>query len=273
MLGNRACPGCGSKQTRLLHRKHVFTALYQCRICCLMYRVPKGSLDDDRRFYTSEYAQEWTTAVPSDEQLQHLRNTSFRDIGKDYSHYIAILRALGVTRGSVVYDYGSSWGYGSYQFLQAGYRVYSYEIADWRLRFAERKLGCRGLDDPTDVPEEVDCFFASHVVEHLADPNVLWRTARSVLGQRGVVVLAMPNGEPSRATVDSRRYHQLWGRVHPLLLSSDALCWMAKRHGFSGVCYSSPYGLEVIASGEPGTLDGDELLFVARPDSAHATST
>jgi hypothetical protein len=65
-----------------------------------------------------------------------------------------------------------------------------------------------------------------------------------------VIVLFMPNGEPSRERLNGARYHQLWGRVHPLLLSAEALQHMATRHGFDG--------------STAGQLDGDELVFVAR---------
>jgi hypothetical protein len=263
-VADRACPACGSDATRLLRRKHGFTGLYQCATCGLMFRVPKGSLEDDGRFYEADYEQESTTELPDDDQLEALKQHSFRQIGKDYSDYIAVMRAIGVEPGSVVYDYGSSWGYGSWQFREAGYRVYSYDVARTRVRFGEEKLGCQAVSMPTAVPEPVDCFFASHVIEHLADPNVLWTTALGVLKPGSVVVLAMPNGEPSRARVDRHRYHQLWGRVHPLLLSAASLSWMADRYGFEGASYSSPYDVDRIRQARPDELIGDELLFVAR---------
>jgi SAM-dependent methyltransferase len=264
VLADRTCPACASPETRLVTRKHGVTALYRCHVCSLMFRVPKGSPDDDRRFYEVDYEQGSTTDLPDDAQLDELKKTSFRDIGKDYTDYIAVLRAIGVGPGSLVYDYGSSWGYGSWQFRESGYRVYSYDVARTRARFSEQKLGCHVLPEATAVPERVACLFASHVIEHLADPNVLWTTALRVLQPNGVVVLVMPNGEPSRAAMDRTRYHQQWGRVHPLLLSASSLSWMATRYGFSGASYSSPYDVGQIAHEWPGVLDGDELLFVGR---------
>jgi SAM-dependent methyltransferase len=268
IAADRTCPACASPETRLVTRKHGVTALYRCHVCSLMFRVPKGSPEDDRRFYEVDYEQGSTTDLPDDTQLDELKRTSFRDIGKDYTDYIAVLRTIGVGPGSVVYDYGSSWGYGSWQFRESGYRVYSYDVARTRARFSEQKLGCRVLPEPTAVPERVDCLFASHVIEHLADPNVLWATALRVLQPNGLVVLVMPNGEPSRASLDRTRYHQQWGRVHPLLLSASSLSWMATRYGFHGASYTSPYELGQIAHELPGDLDGDELLFVGRRGSA-----
>lgn len=261
---DRCCPACASPDTRLLTRKHGVTALYRCNVCSLMFRVPKGSPEQDDRFYEANYEQGSTTELPDDTRLDELKKTSFRDIGKDYAGYIAVLRSIGVGPGSLVYDYGSSWGYGSWQFRESGYRVYSYDVATTRARFSEQKLGCHVLPEASAVPERVDCMFASHVIEHLANPNLLWTIALSVLQPNGVVVLVMPNGEPLWASVDRKRYHRQWGRVHPLLLSAASLSWMAARYGFNGQSYTSPYELNRIAADLPGRLDGDELLFVGR---------
>jgi len=265
---DRACPGCGSRATSLVRRKYAVTELFRCRTCQLMFRVPKGSLVQDGEFYENGYTQGATTELPDEARLAELQADSFRAIGKDYSGYIAVLQAVGVLPGSSLYDFGSSWGYGSWQFSSAGYRVYSYDVAPTRARYAAEKLGCHSIPQPTAVPEAVDCMFASHVVEHLADPSVLWTIAAQVLKPRGVLVLLTPNGEPARAARDALQYHRLWGRVHPLLLTGSALGWMAERYGFAGSAYSSPYDLGQIGSGRPGDLDGEELLFVARRRAA-----
>jgi 2-polyprenyl-3-methyl-5-hydroxy-6-metoxy-1,4-benzoquinol methylase len=107
-------------------------------------------------------------------------------------------------------------------------------------------------------------FFSAHVIEHLPNPNLLWEAAKHTLKSDGVVVLFMPNGDPMREHVDSSAYHQVWGKVHPLLVSAKALHAMAGAHGFSGHAYSPPYDLEKIGRGQPGHLNGDELLYIAR---------
>jgi SAM-dependent methyltransferase len=268
LLTDRACPGCGAPETVLLKRKHLVTALYRCTACELMFRVPKGSAVADEEFYESEYQQESTTELPDQVTLSRLKRASFESIGKDYRPRIDILRALGIEPPATVYDFGASWGYGSWQMRQSGYRVFSYEIAASRARFAREQLACVCLESPYAVPEQVDCLFASHVLEHLPDPNAFWRIAQSVLKPNGVVVVFVPNGDPRRATSAADSYHQLWGLVHPLLFSPAALTRMADRHAFGGRAYSSPYALEDIQRRVMGRLDGDELLFVAQGRAA-----
>lgn len=230
-----------------------------------MFRVPKSNVGRETTFYQSRYREGFTTDCPSDQQLATLKQTSFKETEKDYSAYIDVVRAAGIQAGDTVLDFGSSWGYGSWQLTQAGFRVYSYEISESRARYAAEKLGCQLLDDVRRLSGKVDCFFSAHVIEHLCDPRELWDTARTVLKPNGVIILLMPNGNRQlEEQYGSARYHQLWGQVHPLLLTADALAHMAQEFGFAGCAYGSPYDPTEIAAGTHGKLDGDELLYVAR---------
>src|SRR5262249_10584990 len=111
---SRACPGCDSPRTRQVKRKYAVTSLRRCGDCALLFRIPKGSPGDDGQFYDSEYEQQSTTTVPDDASLELLKATSFQAIGKDCSGVIDVLQASGVEAGSCIYDFGSSWGYGSW---------------------------------------------------------------------------------------------------------------------------------------------------------------
>src|SRR5205807_2594130 len=131
----------------------------------------------------------------------------FAGTEKDYSTYIAVLRAVPLGPGSVIFDFGCSWGYGSWQLRHAGFKVYSSEVSRPRARYAVEQLQCE-LYDPQQLREKVDCFFAAHVIEHLPNPRDLWEIARGVLKPSGKVVLFLPNGEPSRER-HHKSYHQL----------------------------------------------------------------
>jgi SAM-dependent methyltransferase len=264
LRADAACPlGCKAR-TRLLKRKYLVTALYRCENCALMFRVPKDDPTLTIDFYQKDYSQGFTTDCPDDQTLARLCATSFAGTEKDFSHYLAVLKGCGLETGQVLFDFGCSWGYGSWQFAQAGYEVYSYEVSQPRARYAAEKLGCKIVMAAEQVPVKVDCFFSSHVIEHLPDPSLLWQMAAKLVKPGGLVVLFMPNGEFSRAATIPQ-FHSIWGKVHPLLISAEALTFMAKRHGFGGVAYSSPYNVEKIAACQSDSLEGDELLFIASP--------
>jgi cyclopropane fatty-acyl-phospholipid synthase-like methyltransferase len=68
------------------------------------------------------------------------------------------LKQLGLGKGPKIFDFGCSWGYGSYQLIKAGFDVISYEISSSRRQFAREKLGLNTIDD---VKSAFDTF-ASH---------------------------------------------------------------------------------------------------------------
>jgi 2-polyprenyl-3-methyl-5-hydroxy-6-metoxy-1,4-benzoquinol methylase len=260
---DRSCPACASIDTSRIKRKALVTSLYHCRNCDLLFRVPRETVASNRLFYQRRYNQGFTTDCPDDATLARLLQHNFHGSSKDYSAYIDILQTAGVVPGQTILDYGASWGYGTWQLQQVGYKVVGYEISAPRARYAVEKLGCIMIDAPTSVPTQVDCMFSAHVIEHLPDPTIFWKVAQQVVAKNGVVVLYTPNGNPVREHVSGSQYHRLWGHVHPLLLTGSALEHQARRYGFAGVAYSSPYGHNEIKARTGGNLLGDELLFIA----------
>ena len=124
-----SCPACGEAKTILLRRKYAVTALYRCPSCEVMFRVPKSSAEASDEFYQNDYTQGFTTDCPTPDNLAKLKGTFFAGTEKDYSGYIKVLQAIGLSPGSTIFDFGCSWGYGSWQMQQSGYRVYSFEVS------------------------------------------------------------------------------------------------------------------------------------------------
>jgi len=257
------CPFCHSASSRLVRRKAVVTALYECENCGLRFRVPKDDPESSARFYQTKYSQVFTTDCPSDVELAQLVQSRFRHSPKDYAEYVKVLNALDLRPGDSILDFGCSWGYGSWQLRDAGFRVYSYEISRPRAEYAACNLACDVVNDLRQLPERVKCFFSAHVIEHLPDPNAFWNIANQVLRSDGFVVCFAPNGEPHLERIRSG-YDHLWGQVHPLLLNHRALESMARHYGFSSSVFSSPYSDHAIRQRNTGTWNGEELLLVAR---------
>jgi len=240
-----------------------------------MFRVPKSREEESAEFYQKDYKQGFTTDCPAPADLAKLKSISFAGTEKDYSVYIQVLQAIGLGPGTTIFDFGCSWGYGSWQMQQHGYRVYSFEVSRPRARYAAEQLDCK-MCAPAELPEKVDCFFSAHVIEHLPNPFALWEVARQAIKPGGKVVTFLPNGDPLRQSSHAG-YHQLWGEVHPLLLSPLSLKKMGDRYGFVVNCHSSPYNMQDIEKSAPDRKSGDELLAVAfrrdpYPESVNGSS-
>jgi 2-polyprenyl-3-methyl-5-hydroxy-6-metoxy-1,4-benzoquinol methylase len=214
------CPNCGSSSSDVVDQKYVVTKLCRCHACRLQYRVPTDKAVDNPKFYESEYSQGFTTELPNFERLNELKNINFRGSEKDYTNYIKVLNVLGIASGSRIFDFGCSWGYGSYQFRQAGLDVAAFEIANTRRAYAERELGVRLVKDmseavtSSDHKASYDCFFSAHVLEHIPAPQRAFDYAWQLLKHGGLFVSFTPNGSAvcRKAHAD---WSKVWGEVHP----------------------------------------------------------
>jgi 2-polyprenyl-3-methyl-5-hydroxy-6-metoxy-1,4-benzoquinol methylase len=265
------CPNCGSEHSTLLDRKFLVTQLRRCAQCRLMFRTPTDDLVTNFNFYENEYEQGFTTDTPSDAALAELKRTKFAGTQPDYySYYIHVLTQLGLKPGARVFDYGCSWGYGSYQLAEAGFQVCAFEIAPGRSRYAREKLHVQMVDDmdcaALDLAARFDCFFSAHVLEHLPSIAQSFDYAMRLLKPHGLFVSFTPNGSESFRAASPSDWHTLWSEAHPNLIDDaflDRSFQLSPRAvGSSPVSNASLPDKPQIR--RLNKVDGCELFFAAR---------
>ena len=263
------CPNCGGRSSVVVDRKYLITQLRRCETCQLMFRTPTDDPETNLSFYENEYVQGLTTACPSDATLAEMKRSNFVATEMNYSYYISVLIELGLESGSVVFDYGCSWGYGSYQLAQAGFDVVSFEVAPSRRRYAREKLDVRTVDDMDSAANELagcfDCFFSAHVLEHVPAPAQAFKHAWRLLKPGGLFVSFTPNGSDANRAV-APNWSKLWGKIHPNFIDEmflDRSFRLSPR-----VIGSSPVVNASIPEdrtlGYLNKVDGNELFFAAR---------
>ena len=222
-FSNRAalrCPNCDSTSSNPVDRKYLVTELRRCVDCQLMFRTPTDTEEFNRVFYNRHYRQGTTTEMPSSVQLEALKASKFENTEQSYSGYLEFLSRHGVKKGKL-FDFGCSWGYGSYQFAQAGYDTYSYEIAVDRRTYAIDKLDIRHVDEPMSINDghplagACDCFFSAHVLEHVPSPSKVFDLAWRCLKDGGAFVAFTPNGNAGFRAFNPQAWRNMWGGVHP----------------------------------------------------------
>jgi SAM-dependent methyltransferase len=269
------CPNCGHTESGVVDRKYLVTQLRRCGRCSLLFRTPTDDPTRNQQFYEGEYAQGFTTELPSEATLTSLIATNFAGTEKDYAYYIDVLRQLRLAKGTRIFDFGCSWGYGSYQLMQAGYEVVSFEIDRKRGRFAQDKLDVRlvnDLDALLSNPSHVgryDCFFSAHVLEHVPRPAAVFAYARKLLAPNGLFVSFTPNGSVEFRKKEPTAWSKLWGEVHPNFI--DDVFLDVHFQDAPRAIGSSPVSAVVLPTEARlcvlDSLDRSELMFVARPSS------
>lgn len=260
------CPNCTSASSAVVDRKYLVTTLRRCGDCLMMFRAPTDRPGRNERFYNSGYAQGLTTSMPSADDLAALKASGFAG-EKDSASYIATLRALGVRPGASVFDFGCSWGYGSYQLAKAGFDVTAFEISSSRARYAAEMLGVStvpNFETWSQGPRDLDVFFSAHVLEHVPAPSKVFEVASRRLRAGGLFVGFFPNGSRARRNLDPNWSSQ-WGLVHPNYLDEVFLgrAFAGRPHLFAT---GHPSGVAPIRAGVTvaDDLTGGEMLFAAR---------
>ena len=264
-----SCPSCGCLTSKVVDRKYLVTQLRRCADCLLLFRTPTDDPATNASFYENEYTQGFTTDVPSDAILAEMKQSSFVGGEKDYSCYISVLTQLGLKPGARVFDYGCSWGYGSYQLDRAGFEVVSFEIAPSRKRYAKEKLGVRTVDNmdkaAIDYAGHFDCFFSAHVIEHIPSPAQAFTYAMRLLKSGGLFVSFTPNGSQEHRSV-SASWSALWGEVHPNYIDDVFLdsSFRGSPRSVGTTPVTNAFIPEKVQLKRLNKLDGGELFFAAR---------
>jgi SAM-dependent methyltransferase len=202
------CPDCGSILTCVRHRKWLVTSLHECFTCGLRFRVPKDTEEINQKFYQWEYEPECETT--------------------DYTRYLELLEHAGIKPPMSILDFGCGTGIGSRVLADRGYDVTGYDISEWRT-LAAASRGIR-IQRSADKFESLDCVFSAHTLEHMPFPGAFWCVAWMTLKGGGALVVVVPNGDPVAELSD--RYEHLWGKVHPLVITTKYLKRAAEQWGF-----------------------------------------
>lgn len=225
------CPSCGALVSTRADRKG-FHELRRCGQCALLYRWPSESAAEMETFYQQHYKQAGlTTDLPDASALKLLLAKGFKGSSKDFSKVLAVFRAIGLPAGARILDFGANWGYGVWQFQQAGYEAMGYELSKPRAEFS-KELGVQLLTDWCDVVQAgpFDVVFSSHVLEHTPDPAQALRDQLAVLKTNGFLIALFPNGSDAFRLAEPQAFHQLWGHVHPVMLNDRFISETLKTH-------------------------------------------
>ncbi|MCF6354846.1 MAG: class I SAM-dependent methyltransferase [Candidatus Polarisedimenticolaceae bacterium] len=200
-----------------------FHDLLCCNGCELLYRWPYETPEEMALFYQRCYQQAGlTTDLPDAAALERLIASGFRGSAKDFSHVIQLLKVLTVPSGARILDFGANWGYGVWQFQQAGFSATGYELSNPRASYS-KNLGVEVFTDWSKIEDRApfDVVFSSHVLEHTPDPALALRQQLEIVSPGGWLIAFFPNGSNAFQRADPAAFHRLWGRVHPVMLNEN----------------------------------------------------
>lgn len=266
------CPNCNGFNSKRIDRKYLVTRLFECQNCHLQFRHPADSKAFNEEFYQSDYEQDdgITTELPSAEVLRKMISSNFNNSPKNADPIIALWQSIFSDLNDVkAIDYGSSWGYMSYQFLKRGIKTQSFEISRPRATYGNRHLGLNIKSNTSDLETGNDLFYSSHVIEHVPSIGDMVNESKRLLKREGIFVAECPNGSAAFRKKNPFAFNQAWGLVHPSYLSEAFYQYIFKDCPY--LILTSPYSYGRVKEWDgksqfTGETDGDQLLVIAKPN-------
>lgn len=270
---SKCCPYCASDETVRFGSNSPLSHIRRCNKCFLIYRWPKQDTSFNRTFYQKAYSKlhrSTATDLPNPSDIENNLMSVLREGNRDFSHYIHLMKELNLHS---VLDYGCSWGYGTYQFQEAGMNAYGYEISTPRMEFGTKNLNVRLFDNLKTIKSEIsefDVVFCSHVIEHFPDPRLALDDFSMLVKNNGWLMIAVPNCGGILATELKEKWGPFSSSIHPLSYTAGFFQNALPQHGFNSFSFfSEPYVVQdmirnLSSHAACPSPRGEELLIIAR---------
>lgn len=264
-LDRRKCPSCGCSKSQRIATKHIVTHLKRCNQCLLLFRAPIDKNMGQKDFYEDDYDGGPVTNLPSEASLEQMKEDNFVSFPNSCWHRIDLLERIGIPKGGRVLDYGASWGYATYQWLQRGYRAEGFEISRKRAAFGKKHLGVSISSSPAELTGSFDVVYSCHVMEHIANLSSMISFAKRILKPGGLFIAFTPNGSLEHRRASPSIWLKQWGHVHPLYLDKD---YYLRAFADKALLLASPPYDELPTwtreKNRLGDVSGSELLVMAQ---------
>lgn len=269
----KKCPACSSSQNKVVDTKYFVTKLLECGNCKILFRHPTDDSDFNKKFYQSEYKENncLVTNMPDDAELIKMIDNNFLETDRNADRIYDIIKLLfqeKELKQLKMIDYGSSWGYISYQLIQKGIQVESFEISESRALFGNHKLHLNIKTSEKELSGNNHIFFNSHVIEHHPNPTIMIENAKKLLKADGFFFCYCPNGSEEFFNKDKKSFHSAWGLVHPFYLNKDYFVKQFKNNPFYIGSKLNPKGIKKMLNNEQfiDDISSGELLVISRPN-------
>jgi SAM-dependent methyltransferase len=230
--------------------------LLRCPQCGLLWLANRPIPEDVPRLYEHYYTHQ--DATP-DSFFRQLVKTGIPAAWMGYHHGNLAMVSLGWllgligpvrevaarcvmwlerTDGQRVFDFGCGSGRLLLDLQALGWEVAGSDIDPQAVASARRALNSSrvylyGAEESLNEDATFDAFVSSHVIEHMADPDIVFLDARRRLRAGGKLVVVTPNSQ----SLGHRIFGQHWFGLHPphhfVIYNARSLRRIAERNGFA----------------------------------------
>lgn len=209
------------------------------------------------------------TILPNDQEIEKLKRENFSNLRSTTEYINALFKNRS---GLNIIDYGCSWGYDVFRFVQAGHHAVGYELSIPRANFGKSKLGVKIFSDINELPGNNDLIISSHVIEHLSSIQDFISLSKRLLNKDGLFIAFCPNGSEAYKKREPEIWHVSWGAVHPNSLTVEFAQYAFRNNPYLILTGDWVFDVKEIAewdgqSQKTGDYrEGKELLIISKPN-------
>ena len=204
--------------------------IYECTDCGLVFTQNIPDEKEIGRYYESpDYISHSNTSKGVMNTIYHVVRSIM--LGQK----VRLIKKLTLLRNGKLLDYGAGTGYFARAMQEAGWNVKAIEKSAQARELSEKEFGFPMLPEEAlgDIADkELDVVTMWHVMEHIQDPDKMWKELYRILDDTGIAVLALPNC----GSYDAKLYREYWAAYdvprHLWHFTPTTIMKWGERHGF-----------------------------------------
>ena len=198
------CPVCDFPDSIVIYTGG-FYLLRRCRSCRTNFQertgAPTKHYGED--YFQSNHRAAYGTTYIEDEA--NIRAIAGRRLG--------IISRL-IPAGGRILDVGSALGIFCDEAARRGFRAEGVEISGYARTFAKKTFGVESRADTGGAKGPFDALTLWYTLEHMEAPRAFVRRALPLLGNGGVIAVAVPNGAGACARFNGEKYYAIRPEEH-----------------------------------------------------------
>ncbi len=204
--------------------------IYECKECGLVFTQGIPDEKEIGRYYESPtYISHSNTNRGLVNRIYHLARRIM------LQKKARLIQRLTLLKSGKILDYGAGTGHFARVMTAKGWDVTAIEKSDKARELALRKFGFEML--PTESlanieDKSMDVVTMWHVMEHIQEPDKMWKELYRILDDTGIAIIALPNS----ASYDAQRYKEQWAAYdvprHLWHFTPSTIMHWGEKHGF-----------------------------------------
>ena len=231
---NPTCPLCQTQhvQERYALRQAKNHAVWQCQKCSLQFLHPQPSDRELRAFYTEAYYRTWGFDGQENRIVERMKCKTFERRLQLISKF---------KQEGKILDVGCATGFFLRVANKFGFTSYGIELSEFsgnlaRKKFGEETIHIGKIEDCQFPAQSFDIVTMSDFLEHIKNPEVIFRKTAILLKEDGIVVIATPDTDSFTCKFMRARWTH-YKQEHLFYFNQNTIEKLALQTGFEVIAH------------------------------------